>query len=106
MKKFFRGIFFTLVLLAGGWLTSVSAQNVIPSVSEIFQRNGQLNFSQSGQSNSSINDYTYGREESGEVLFRDILMKLVQFLKKLMIPIAIILLVYAGIELYLTHGSE
>ncbi len=100
MKKFFRGILISLTIIGGISLTH--AQITVPKTSELFEQNSKLNLSE----NSNIRDYTYGSKQSGEIQFRDAVMKLLSFLKKLMGPIAIILLIYAGIELYLTHGSE
>jgi hypothetical protein len=102
MNKFFRGILVGIILLGGIPLTTVQAQVEIPKTSELFQVGNEMNISEI----SDIRDYTYGSDEAGELQFREAVIKLVSFLKKMMIPIAIILLVYGGVKLYLTHGDE
>jgi len=102
MNKFFRGIFIAMVLFGGISFTSVQAQVEIPKTSELFDDNSGISLSKT----SNLKDYTDNGTASGEIQFREAVLKLTGFLKKLMFPIAVILLVYAGIELYLTHGSE
>jgi len=102
MTKFFRGILLGTLILTGVFYANVNAQINIPKTSELFQAGNENNIAEK----SDIRDYTYGSEESGEIQFREAVMKLVGFLKEMMGPIAVILLVYSGIEMYLTHGDE
>ncbi len=105
MKKIFRGILVGIVLGISLNLASplVFADNIEPPKSEeLFQKNSSKNLAKT----SGIHDYTEGSENSGEFQFREGVMVLLKFFKKILIPIAILLVVYAGIELYLTHGDE
>lgn len=105
MNKFFRGIFIGIAtVIATTCFTPVSnAQLEVPSSAELFNKdNKEANIANL----SDIRDYTEGSTESGELQFREAIMKLLKFFKKLMGPVAILLLVYGGIELYLTHGNE
>jgi hypothetical protein len=103
MKTFFRGIFTLIIVVTGGFysMPTTYAQATIPKTSEIFKKDSGI------FKNSNIKDYTADdTDKDGAAQFRIAVMKLVGFLKKLMGPIAILLLVYGGVELYLAHGSE
>ena len=109
MNNFFRGILVSMVVICGICLVpGVQAQVSIPATEKLFEtskKGEDLNLNNLSEV-SNIRDYTNGSTESGEVQFREVVMKLTGFLKELMIPIAILLLVYGGVELYLTHGNE
>jgi len=109
MNKFFRGILVSIIMIGGMYFTPiVQAQVSIPATEELFKtsKNGEERNLNNLSEASNIRDYTNGSTESGEIQFREAVMKLTGFLKQLMIPIAILLLVYGGVELYLTHGNE
>lgn len=104
MSKIFRGIFIGIaIIVATTAFIPANAQVEVPQTSELFNKdNNEANLANM----SDIRDYTDGSTEEGEIQFRSSVEKLLSFFKKLMIPIAILLLIYGGIELYLTHGDE
>jgi hypothetical protein len=107
MNKKFRGILAIIIITLGTYMFSTTdAVGVvdIKSSSELFSSSSKLNISKQ----SNIHDYTgdFAEDETGAVQFRTAIMALVGFLKRILGPIAILLLVYGGVELYLTHGNE
>ena len=79
----------------------------IPDSSLLFDRRGGNNATQGtflGQSTDLI-DYT-GTSSDGTVQLRNVLEKFLDFLKKVMVPIAIILVAYSGIELFLSFQND
>lgn len=108
MNKKFRGILGVIMIAMGLSMFSITyAQSDVVKInpsSELFSNGGLNNLSEA----SNINDYTgdFAEDKSGSVQFRTSVMKLVGFLKRLLGPIVILLLVYGGVELYLVHGNE
>lgn len=103
MNKFFRGILVLIIVIGGFYFSPIiDAQVKIPDTSELFQTDSAVNLAET----SNIKDYTSGSSDDGATQFRTLTIKLTNFLRELMGPIAVLLLVYGGVELYLTHGNE
>lgn len=79
----------------------------IPDSSLLFDRRGGDNATQGtflGKPTDLI-DYT-GTSSDGTVQLRSVLEKFLDFLKKVMVPIAIVLVAYSGIELFLSFQND
>ena len=97
MKKILLGIVLILTMLG---ITSSVMADLVPKSSEFFS-GGELIKSKS----ELLRDYTGGGEEGAEQ-FRSIADTVIKFLKKALVPIAIVLIAYAGIELFVSRGKE
>ena len=93
-----------------GWFTGVwdGRESLrIPDSSMLFDRrsgNNQAKGTFLGQETDLV-DYT-GTSSDGTLQFRNVVEILIDFLKKVMVPIAIILVAYSGIELFLSFQNE
>ncbi|MDH3324513.1 MAG: pilin [Candidatus Peregrinibacteria bacterium] len=93
-----------LTLLSFTFLTGSMAFCAIPKTSEeLFQTKENVS--------EILTDYTLetgktSNEDPGEYQLRVIFDKILGFIPKLLVPIAVLLLVYAGIELFLSRGKE
>lgn len=79
----------------------------IPDSSLLFERQSGNDAAKGtflGKSTDLV-DYT-GSSSDGTVQLRDVVEKLIDFLKKAMVPIAIILVAYSGIELFLSFQND
>ncbi len=93
-----------------GWFTGVwdGRESLrIPDSSMLFDRRSGNNEAKGtflGQETDLV-DYT-GTSSDGTTQFRNVVENLIDFLKKIMIPIAIVLVAYSGIELFLSFQDE
>jgi hypothetical protein len=79
----------------------------IPDSSLLFERQSGDDAAKGtflGQATDLV-DYT-GTSSDGTIQLRSVVEKLVDFLKKIMVPIAIILVAYSGIELFLSFQND
>lgn len=94
-----------MFLVKGEWDGRISLQ--LPDSSTLFsRRSGDASESGTflGQETDLI-DYT-GTNEEGTIQIRTIMEKLVDFMKRIMIPIAVVLVAYSGVSLYLSFQNE
>ena len=54
---------------------------------------------------TALIDYT-GTSSDGTIQFRTIMEKVIDFLKKMMVPVAVLLVAYSGVELFLSFQNE
>lgn len=97
MKKIILSLFFLLLPLFGGIGNVAFASEVLPKSTEIFE-GGML------KQSTQLKDYA--GSGSGEVQVRNFMMVMWDFLRKLIIPLTIVLLTWAGVELFLSRGDE
>lgn len=117
MKKWILGIAMGMFIVTSGVIAQADDGVVpkedwmIPKVSEMFEKspNQKNDATFFGNSATHMRDYTgtsSGAALSAGDQFRNTLAALVTWFKKLLIPIAIMLLVYAGFELMVSRGDE
>ena len=100
MKKILLVIALTLSTL--GIANSVMA-DLVPESSEFFSGKELIK-----SKSELLKDYTRSKEtgKEGAEQFRSIADTVIEFFKKALAPIAIVLIAYAGIELFVSRGKE
>ncbi len=73
--------------------------------SEVFGGNYFLEKQTGGGKDSKLRDYTQGGT-AGESQFRNLMNTFFEFIKRILIPVVIILVIWGGIELFLSRGKE
>lgn len=93
---------------------AVSAQSLGGPVKEIFQKDGTKN---ELFQNTDLKDYTgsltdldeeqrYALENGGQYQLRNVVLVVIGFMQQFMIPVAVLLLVFAGVQLIASRGSD
>lgn len=98
MKKVLFSFLFLFILFVGNSIVAEAA-GVNPLSSETFQGEGRL-------LGTSTKLKDYGGGGSGEVQVRNFMMTALLFLQKLLISLIMVLLTWAGVELFLSRGDE
>lgn len=78
-------------------------ENFMPSSQNVFKTNKKGLFYEKKE---IIKDYTFDQSETGENLFRNLIEKIILYLKKLLTPISILLLTWSGVYLFLSRSNE
>lgn len=97
MKKIILSLFFLLLPLFGEIGNITFASEVLPKSTETFE-GGML------KQSTQLKDYAGSGSGEGQV--RNFMEVMWNFLQKLMIPLLIVLLTWAGVELFLSRGDE
>jgi len=122
IKKFITSFIFSLLFIFLGNIEVSLASNVGLQTDAVFKRSGTCQADIPGVSSSSstcmsmdlttkdgkgLTDYTFGDDaKDGNSMFRTVFKKLSHYTKRLLIPITILLFVWAGIYLLINRNDE
>ncbi len=77
----------------------------MPNSEEVLGGDSFLGQKVGNKEKTFLNDYTRGDSE-GEMQLRNTIITMLDFLKRLLIPCIVLLLTWAGVELFLSRGNE